>query len=88
MVQIQRRIETEWTEEDERNLTLQKDFVNLRLPETRVIEIEFRHSLTKAFLAKEQLFFFEGKWRNTDPNSEFSVFTFDENEIESIIYWS
>ena len=73
--------------EYETHYKLQKKFVNGELPDVLLYEVEFVYARHKALTKKQQFFFCEGKWRNTNSKSELGTLTFDKDEIRPTAYW-
>lgn len=73
------------------NCKIQEMFVNSQLPEVSLFDIEFLYQTNLGEIipaSKQQFFLYAGKWRNVDPNSEFGLITFEENEIRSTAFYS
>jgi hypothetical protein len=76
--------------EFEVNCQIQKMFVNSQLSEVPLFEVEFFFKSISGEIfsdtKKQQFFFYQGKWRNTNPESELGAITFEESQIRSIAW--
>lgn len=77
--------------EFEANCEIQEMFVNGQLPDISLFDVEFYFKTISGEIipaSQQQFFLYKGKWRNTNPDSEFGRVTFEEGEIRPTAFYS
>lgn len=77
-----------FAEEYSVNYDIQKQYAAQEIKPEKEQNVEFvAYDDRLTHLSHERFFFWDGKWRNTNPNSRFGAVVIDENNIRPVLFY-
>jgi hypothetical protein len=82
------QVDNAWLQAYEANRNVQTQYALGRITSDQEVQkVEFCDYASKRLLAKESFFYWDGKWRNVNSESEFGAVTFNRTQIRPVILW-